>query len=149
MGEEATPLRSPPKVIWALAYLLSPALPFVCLRYARAIGTAECLLGMVVALATQVGLISVLGETNGEELQLFLVLQLGLSLYVVVLWQFLAGKRVGLWSPSALRQWRTAGRFFGVLIFLAHMAAIASFHLQRRLDPNREGMPSPARQSSR
>ena len=87
--------RSPSKAIWIVAYLLSPALPFLCLRYARAIGIGECIFGVLAALIAHIGLVTVLGATDGDPLQIFVILLLGLSLFVVILWQFLAGQHVG------------------------------------------------------
>lgn len=71
--------RSPSKAVWIVAYLITPALPFVCLRYARAIGTVECVCGVLVSLVAQIGLVSVLGATDGDPLQIFVNLLLALS----------------------------------------------------------------------
>jgi hypothetical protein len=108
MAHDPVIARSPSKAVWILAYLLSPALPFFCLRYASAISTSECLFGVLSALIAQVGLVTVLGAADGDPLQMFVILLLGLSLFMVVLWQFLAGQRRGLWSDRARKQWRTA-----------------------------------------
>lgn len=128
-------VRSPSKTIWILAYLISPALPFLCLRYARAIEPVETFFGIIVALASHIGLVTVLSKTNGSPLQIFIVLLMAVSIYVVVLWQFLAGQRVGLWSESAQKQWRRAGRFFGGFLVVVLILAICSFHLVRKIDP--------------
>lgn len=130
-----------------MAYLITPALPFICLRYAKAIGTIECVCGVLVALITQIGLVTVLGATDGDPLQIFVNLHLGLSLYVVVLWQFLAGQKAGLWSADAQKQWRLAGRFFGGFIAIGLALGIASFHLRRHLEPEHSGSENPQAQS--
>lgn len=135
MTNEDTIARSPSKAVWIIAYLMSPALPFLCLRYARAIGTVECVLGLLTAVIAHVGLVTILGATNGDPLQIFIVLLLGLSIFVVVLWQYLAGQRSGLWSASAQSQWRTAGRFFGGFLATGLIFAIVTFHMRRTLDP--------------
>ena len=128
------------KSVWIAAYLLSPALPFLCLRYAKAIGTLECVLGILAALIGHIGLVTVLSATDGEPLQVFVILLMGLSLFVVVLWQFLAGERAGLWSEDARRQWRTAGRFFGCFLAVGTALGIVSFHLQRKVDQEHSGI---------
>lgn len=139
MSDNHPSSRSPSKAVWIVSYLITPALPFVCLRYARAIGTIECVCGMLVALIAQIGLVTVLGASDGDPLQVFVNLLLCLSLFVVVLWQFLAGQRAGLWSVDAQKQWRFAGRFFGGLIALGLALGIASFHLSRHFDPAQSG----------
>lgn len=144
MIDEHPQVRSPSKAIWILAYLISPALPFLCLRYARAIGLLEAFFGVIVALASHIGLVTVLSETDGSPLQIFIVLLMAISIYVVVLWQFLAGQRVGLWSESAQKQWRTAGRFFGGFLAFALILAICSFHLVRKIDPDQSRIESEA-----
>jgi len=136
--------RSPSKAIWIVAYLLSPTLPFFCLRYARAIGTVECIFGVLAALIAHIGLVTILAATDGDPLQIFVILLLGLSLFVIILWQFLAGQRVGLWSDSAQKQWRTAGRFFGGFLAVGMVLAIVTFHLQRNLEPS-AATPPPVR----
>lgn len=136
-GTERSVYGSPPKAIWFLAYLVSPALPFFCLRRAKAIETIECFFGVLVTFVVQLGLMTVLSEIEGDPLQIFVVLLLGLSLYLIVLWQFLAGQRIGLWSADARKQWKLAGRFFGGLIALGLVGGILGFHLQRHMsDPS-------------
>ena len=135
--------RSPSKIVWIIAYLLSPALPFLCLRYTRSIGTRECIFGVLSAFAVHLGLVTVLSATDGDPLQIFVVLLLGLSLYVIILWQFLAGQRVGLWSDGARKQWRTAGRFFGGFLAVGLTFAIATFHMRRKLDPEHPWVDNP------
>ena len=122
--------RSPKTGWWVLAYLLSPGLPFVCLRVGRAIGTIECILGVLAGLIAHVGLVSVLAKTNGEPLQIFITLLMGVSIFTVVMWLYLAGQRAGFWSESAKKQWRLAGRFFGALIGIAIALNILAFHLK-------------------
>ena len=143
MTEDHPASRSPSKLVWIVAYLITPALPFVCLRYARAIGTIECVCGVLVALIAQIGLVTVLSATNGNPLQIFVNILFGLSLFVVVLWQFLAGQKAGLWSANAQKQWRLAGRFFGGFIAIGLALGIASFHLRRHLDPEHSGSKNP------
>jgi hypothetical protein len=135
MPEDHAIDRSPSKAVWIIAYLLSPALPFFCLRYARAIGTFECIVGVLAALIAHIGFVTVLGATDGDPLQIFVILLMGLSTFVIILWQFLAGQRSGLWSAGAQKQWRTAGRFFGGFLAVGIVLAIVSFHLRRTLDP--------------
>lgn len=143
MPEDHAINRSPSKAVWIIAYLLSPALPFLCLRYARAITTVECVLGVLSALIAHAGLVTILGATDGDPLQIFIVLLLGLSIFVVVLWQFLAGQRSGLWSAGAQRQWKTAGRFFGGFLAFGMVLAIVTFHLRRNLDPEHSWIEKP------
>ena len=131
---EPTP-RSPAKSVWIIAYLLSPALPFICLRYARAIGTLECVFGVLAALIAHIGIITVLAGTNGNPLQIFIVLLLGVSLFLIVFWQFHSGHRAGLWSSGALKQWRLAGRIFGGFLTIGIAFSILGFHLRKHLDP--------------
>jgi hypothetical protein len=127
------PLRSLSKGLWILAYSLSLALPFVCLRYARAIGTGQCVLGVLAGLIVQVGMIPIMAAAEGNPLQMFVLALLGFSYYVIVLWQHLAGRKVGLWSEAALYQWRLAGIFFGALLGLTLGAGIVMFNLQQAM----------------
>ena len=120
-----------PRTIWILAYLISPAATFICLRIERAVSTLECILGVIITLVVHIGLISVLGNTNRDPLQLFIELLLGASLYLIVMWQYLAGHQCSLWSKEAERQWRIAGRFFGAILFIGVAFAILGFHLRR------------------
>jgi hypothetical protein len=101
---------------WVLAYLISVAAPFVCLRIERAISTFQCILGILAALLVQVGMVSILGRTEGNPLQPFLLVLFMMALYLIVLWQYRAGHATALWSEDAERQWRTAGRFFAGFI---------------------------------
>ena len=148
MTENHPASRSLSKVVWIVAYFVSPALPFICLRYARAIGTIECVCGVLVALIAQIGLVTVLGATNGNPLQIFVNILFGLSLFLVVLWQFLAGQKAGLWSANAQKQWRLAGRFFGGFIAISLAFGIVSFHLQRQLDPEHSSSKNPQAEQS-
>lgn len=120
---------------WIAAYLISPALPIICLRDARAIGTVECVGGVFVALIAQIGLVTVLGATDGDPLQIFVNLPLDLSLFLVVLCQYRAGQRAGIWSADAPKQWRLAGRFFGGFLAVALASGIAICHLLRQFEP--------------
>ncbi len=121
--------RSPAIGLWVLAYFLSPGLAFICLRVGRAIGTVECILGVVAGLIAHIGLVTVLSKTNGEPLQIFITLLMGVSLFTVVTWQYLAGARSDFWSEKAKSQWRIAGRFFGALIGIGIALNIIAFHL--------------------
>ena len=91
----------------------------------------ECSAGIIVALLVHVGLVSVLAKTNGNSLQLFIILQLGLSLHNIYLWQFVRGRKAGLWSATVLKIWSFAGYFSAAWLMLGLMIAIASFHLGR------------------
>ena len=71
-----------------------------------------------------------LGDTNGQPLQIFVVLLFGVTTYLIILWQYLAGHAACLWSAEAERQWRQAGRFFGALLPLGLGSSILTFHLQ-------------------
>ena len=131
MQDSAEPNRSPSLPVWVAAYFLfATVLPFLCLRRARAIGNLECVLGVMAGLLVQVGMIPVLGATDGNPMQIFVLLTMLMSFYLIVFWQFLAGKRAGLWSDKALKQWRAAGIFFACFIAFALAAAIAQVKLQ-------------------
>ena len=121
-----------PKAIWVVAYLISPALPFVCLRVERAISTLQCVFAVVAALLAHIGLVSVLGNTNGNPLQIFIELLLGASLYLLILWQYIAGHSASLWSAKAERHWKIAGRLFGTILALGLTSAILTFHFPTR-----------------
>lgn len=121
--------HSPKTIWWVLAYLVSPGLAFICLRVSRAIGTLECVLGVLAGFIAQQALISVLAQTNGNPLQVFIIILMGVSILAVVMWQYLAGQRSGFWSDNAKKQWRIAGRLFGVLIGIALLLNIILFHL--------------------
>lgn len=116
----------PSRPFWVLSYLLAPTcLPFICLRRARAIGNLELVLGICCGLLVQFGMIQVLKKTDGNPMQIFVLLVTLLSCYLMIMWQYLAGSKVGLWSTEALKQWRTAGIFFAVFIAFALAGAIA------------------------
>ena len=123
------------KTAWIVAFLISPAAPFVCLRMERAISTLQCVLGALAALLVHVGLVSVLIHTNGQPLQFFIVMLLSVSLYLVFFWQYVAGHSISLWSEDAERQWRLAARFFGVFLAVGIAVAILGFHLDRTKSP--------------
>ena len=147
MDDDEAHKRSPQTAWWVLAYLVSPGLPFVCLRVGGAIGNIECILGVLAGLIAHLGLVSVLTQTNGEPLQIFIVLLMGVSLYSVVMWQYLAGQRSKYWTDSAKKQWRIAGRFFGGLIGIALALNIVAFHLtnnakQKRAEQGGAGQPA-------
>jgi len=129
MHDEEYNMRSPKKAWWVLAYLISPGLPFVCLRISQAIGTFECILGVLAGLIAHIGFISILTHTNGNPLQIFTTLLMSISIFTVVMWQYLAGERAGLWSDRAKNQWRLAGRFFGGIIGIGIALNIIVFHL--------------------
>ena len=125
--------RSPATPFWVLAYLVSPGFAFLCLRAAGVVGWLECFFGVIAGLGVHLGIVSILTETNGEPLQGFALLIMLLGIYIVVMWQFIAGQRVGFWSSVALKQWRLAGRFFGTLIGISFLAQLVLFHLERHL----------------
>lgn len=131
MTEElSTTHRSPSLAVWVAAYLFSLALPFLCLRYAKAIGNMECLLGVLCGLLVHIGLIPILGATDGHPLQIFVLLLMGTSFYLVILWQYLAGRKAGLWSSNAMKQWRAAGIFFAAFLAIIFALAVTLFFLQ-------------------
>jgi len=117
---------------WVLAYLISVAAPFVCLRIERAISTFQCILGVLAGLLVHVGMIPVLAKTEGMAIQPFLLVLCMMGYYLIVLWQYRAGHAVSLWSEDAERQWRTAGRFFGGFIGIALAAMVVLFFLRRK-----------------
>jgi len=121
-----------PRNVWVLAYLISVAAPFVCLRIERAISTFQCILGVVAGLLVQVGMVSILERTERNPLQPFLLVLSMVALYLIVLWQYRAGHAAALWSEDAERQWRTAGRFFAGFIGIAFAATILLFLLRGR-----------------
>lgn len=122
--------ESPSRPVWALAYLLGPTwLPFFCLRKANAIGNLELVLAVSCGLLAHLGLIPVLAKTEGNPMQIFVLLTTTLSFYLMVMWQYLAGRKADLWSVEALKQWRTAGIFFAGFIALALAGAIAMVQL--------------------
>lgn len=131
MSASCTSFRPLGKPVWMLAFLFSPALPFVCLCHVRAINLKECVFGVAAALLAQFGMISVLGQTNGEPLQGFLVLLYGALLFILYGWHYLAGQRAGYWSGPARNAWRWLGVLAGSMLALGLAANIANFHLQR------------------
>ena len=153
MPEEHTIVRSPSKTVWIIAYLLCPALPFFCLRYARAIGTVECIVGVIAALTAHIGLVTVLGATDGNSLQIFVILLMGAFASSVVM-SLAVSRRLAFQAcgdqQMAQKQWRTAGRFFGGFLAVGMALAIPmSFHLRRNLgsgEPLRD-QESPSRTS--
>lgn len=121
LPDEAPPeLRPLSKTVWVLAYLCSATvLPFLCLRRSRAIGNLECVLGCMAGLIVHPGIIPILARTDGDPLQIFVILSAGMGTYLMVLWQYLAGRKAGLWSPAALKEWRRAGIFFAAFLAFA------------------------------
>lgn len=114
---------------WVVANMITPALGFVCLRASRAIGTRECILGLLAGLTAHFGIGSVLAKTNGAPLQVFLVHLLAVCLYLVFAWQYWAGERAGVWSDKARRYWRFAAILSGGFIGVGLALAVALFHL--------------------
>jgi hypothetical protein len=117
---------------WVLAYLISVAAPFVCLRIDRAISTFHCILGVLAGLLVQVGTIPLLAKTEGKPIQPFLLVLCMMGYYLIVLWQYRAGHAASLWSEDAERQWRKAGWFFGGFIGIALAAMVLLFLLRRQ-----------------
>lgn len=118
-----------PKAVWIVCYLVSPAFPFILLRVSRAISMLECVFGVLCSLLVHLGLIGVLARTDGQPLQVFVNLLMGVCLYLLVLWQYLAGHRAGLWSGQAEKNWRKAGKFFGAFLAVGLFLALLVFHL--------------------
>jgi hypothetical protein len=129
----ATPSRrgqSPSRAVWVLAYLFGATwLPFFCLRKARAIGNLELILAVSCGLLVHFGSVIVLGKTDGNPMQIFVLLTALLSSYLIVMWQYLAGRKVHLWTMESLNQWRLAGFFFAGLIAFAFASAIVMVQL--------------------
>jgi hypothetical protein len=121
------------KTAWIIGFLLFPYGPFVCLRLAGIISTLEAALGLILSAVVHAGLISVLTQTNGERLQVFIDLLVGASMFVLGFWIFCAGQKRAYWSANALRQWRFAARFFGGLLGVGLVLNILSFHLMALL----------------
>ena len=126
-----------PGAAWAISCILLPPFLFVCLRVARLISTFETVLGFIATLCVQIGFISVLGNTEGEELQAFVDRAMLLSLFLLFSWVFLAGQRWCYWSPRAVKNWRVAGRFFGSVIFILLLLNVTAFHYVRHLKEER------------
>ena len=122
--------RSPHVGWWVTAYLLSPGLPFVCLRVAKVIGTIECILGVLAGLIAHLGIVAVLVRTNENPLQIFVVLLMGTSFFIVFTWQYIAGARKDFWSQPAKKGWRLAGRFFGGFLGIALALNVIAFLLK-------------------
>lgn len=130
-NESTSTAKRVTKAAWIISFVVSPAAPFVCLRMERAISTVHCTLGVLVALGVQVGLVSVLAQTNDDPLQFFIVLLLATSSYLVVSWQYTVGRSALLWSQEAERHWRFAARFFGAALLVGLAVGIASFQMHR------------------
>ncbi len=129
--------RNIPNGAWSIAFLLFPIGPFIALGAARAISATEATLGCVASMIAQIGIVSVLGETNGEQfkmLQLFVLLVANLSFFTLGFWQFWAGQRKGYWSSEALHRWRVTGRFYGTVLVIFLAMSVAMFHLDRALN---------------
>ena len=128
--------RSPSKTVWVLAYFFgATSLPFLCLRRAGAIGNLECILGFMAGLLVHMGPIPVLAATDGDPAQAFVILSMGMGMYLVVMWQYLAGRRASLWSPAALKQWRLASIFFAAFLAFAFAAAVTQARIVIKLHP--------------
>ncbi len=130
---ENQPPASVSKTAWTLGFLLFPYGPFVCLRRAGIISTTEAVLGLLSSLLVHAGLISVLVQTNGEKLQVFIDLLMGAAMLVLGFWIFWAGQRRNYWSAQALKQWRLAASFFGGLLVVGLTLNILAFHLMALL----------------
>jgi hypothetical protein len=131
MSEHTPSARRLSKTAWIIAYLISPAAAFVCLRMKRALSSLQCIFGVLAALLVHVGVVSVLIHTNGQPLQFFIVVLLSVSLYLIFFWQYVAGHSISLWSADAERQWRLAARFFGLFLAVGLAVAVLGFHLDR------------------
>jgi hypothetical protein len=127
-GQAPAAFRKAPAWAWVVAFMFTFAGAFIVLRWARVIGTATMIVGILAALTAQIGMVSVLGVTNREPLQVFLVLLMGTCLFILGMWVFLLGQRVGYWSASALVIWRIFGKVLGGFLLIALILNIASFH---------------------
>ena len=129
-----TQIKRLPIIVWVIAFLITPAFVFICLRISKAIGTFECLFGFLVGLLVHFGIVSVLTETNDSPLQVFIVLLLGTSLYLVFIWLYWAGIRGNIWSDQVKKYWKYAGWFFGSLLVIGLTFAIQGFHITRLMN---------------
>ena len=68
MPNDNPPFRQIPNWVWVIAFVLSVALPFLCLRAARVIGWVECLIGVCTGLLVHVGMVTVLAKSDGDPL---------------------------------------------------------------------------------
>ncbi len=130
-------LRPVPQGAWVVAFLLFPTGPFIALGVSRAISVTEATLGCVASLIGHIGIVSVLGETNGTQfkmLQFFVLLVANLTFFTLGFWQFWAGQRNGYWSSDALHRWRVVGRFYGTLLCIFLAISVVLFHLDRALN---------------
>lgn len=81
----------------------------------------------IASAAIQIGMVTVLAETNDEPWQPWLGMLLGALFFVIGMLQYLIGR--DLWGPTGKKIWRIAGWFFGGLIFAGITLKILVFHL--------------------
>lgn len=114
---EAGQFRSHGSLIgWVVAYVFFPWGPFVYLGWLRVMSAKTAAFFAIVSAATHWSMIWTLGKTNEVPWQPWLVMVMAVSLYVFGMFQFIAGQRVRFWSAAAMKSWRIAGWFFGVML---------------------------------
>ena len=114
---------------WILAFLAFPYGPFIYLCRLGALKWPLLAAAIIIAAFVQVGLVSVLGETNHEPWQPWLVLLLGAAMYFAATVQFLIGRHHEVWSVVGLRIWRFFAWMFGVFLLINLGLQVALFHL--------------------
>jgi fucose 4-O-acetylase-like acetyltransferase len=125
-SEDANVAKSPGSTVgWVVAFLFFPYGPFIYLARLKVVGVWFAVALAVISAAINFGMVSVLANTNDESWQHWLVLLLMAMGYSLGLLQFALGERKRIWGPKAMHNWRVAGWFFGILLFLDVVVQVA------------------------
>ena len=115
---------------WILSFLLFPYGPFLYLARLKVITWWFAGFSIFLTVVVSIGTATVLGRTNEEPWQQWVVLLLGVGFYLLGMLQYSCGCRKGIWSPRALRLWRLMGWIWGVMLLINWLSQILLFHVQ-------------------
>jgi hypothetical protein len=116
---------------WFIAFVLFPYGPFAALWWLGAISIPALIVYFLAGAAVQIGMVSVLAQTNHEPYQIWLVLLFASAMWGLASLVFTIGATHQIWTRRALLIWRIAGWLFGVMLLIDLLLAISVFHLRR------------------
>lgn len=122
----ATPGSS---TLWLIAFLFFPFGTIIYMAVLRVVSFAMAVFLLFVSIAVTLGLASIMAQTHNERWQMCVTLFIGVSVYALGLLQFILGEKARIWSPRALRIWRSLAWVCGVLLLVDILCLILLFHM--------------------
>ena len=116
------------KAGWIISFVLFPYGPFVYLAKLKVVTMTFAVTSVIASAIIHPGMVSVLAKTNDEVWQHWLVLLMGIGLYLLGTIQYAAGQRKQIWSEQGQKNWKLAGWFFGCVILFAVLGQMLTFH---------------------